>query len=355
MTEPTKGSQEAEILSKLIDELNAGQQPESDDPETAELLAVAALIKNAGPVVRPPQHLLDQTVDKILADQPNKPPKRFWAWLHPGVLGAAASILLVIGFNLAPSWNSSEVQTVSVPAVVTERREPAAAGKLAQVAQSAVKEDTPRAVMPETKHVLPAAQEKTSSTVQESASAPLAPAAVVPSIAENPSPNAGDSSTKLTVVSPPDAAKKAPALREQAPVTSERASIMTEQASVSNKSGSAYKAAAFNLDEPSEGRPLLILSLPGQIPDEISSDKKTGSVRQVFWKGTPQEVTITQRRVRLEETAAQAAPIIKPEPGEEKTRAVNSVMMILHSQEVTVEGRQTEQELMKIAKQLTSP
>ncbi|MBP2639438.1 MAG: hypothetical protein H6Q66_389 [Firmicutes bacterium] len=343
MTESIKGSQEAEILSQLIDELNAGQQPESDDPETAELLAVAALIKKTGPVVRPPQFLLDQTVDKILADQPAKPTKRFWSWLHPGVLGAAASILLVVGFNLAPSWNSSEVQSVSAPAAVVERRE------MASTVQSAVSEDKQPTVLKQETKVTTITPEKTSSTVQENSPVPAAPASI------NSSPNMESSSAKVMAGSPPETAKKAPVLKEQAPVKAEQPPIMTEQASVSNKSGSINKAAAFTIDDPADRWPLPILSLPGQTPDEISSDKKTGAVRQVFWKGTPQEVIITQRRVWLEEVAAQTASSIKPELGEEKTAAVNSVTLILHSQEVTIEGHRSEQELTKIAKQLTSP
>lgn len=337
MTESIKGSQEAEILSQLIDELNAGQQPESDDPETAELLAIAALIKNAEPVVRPPQHLLDQTVDQIIAEQSVKPvkqPKKFWSWLNPGVLGAAASLLLVAGLQLYPSWNSSEVQTVAAPAAVMEKRE-------AAPVKQATEKMAAAPAAPVSEEALPvAAPEKTAERAQETAPFTL---------------NNGNSSTGTAAIAAPETVKKALVLNEQAPVKAEKAPIMMEQVSMNNKSGAINKAAAFTIDDPADRLPLPILSLPGQTPDEISSDKKTGAVRHVFWKGTPQEVIITQRRVRLEETAAQAAPIIKPEPGEEKTAALNSVTLILHGQEVTVEGRRTEQELTKIAKQLTSP
>lgn len=351
MTESIKGSQEAEILSQLIDELNAGQQPESDNPETAELLAIAALIKNAEPVVRPPQHLLDQTVDKILAEQSAKPvkqPKKFWSWLNPGVLGAAASLLLVAGLQLYPSWNSSEVQTVSAPANVIEKQEPVPLAQPAATGAGKIPAAAMRQASPATE-----AQEKTSEALSERPQIPTALQPVNPSLSNNG--NSGIPTANSAEPAAPETTKKAPVLNEQAPVKAEKAPIMMEKASVSNKSGSINKAAAFTMDDPADRLPLPILSLPGQTPDEISSDKKTGTVRQVFWKGTPQEVIITQRRVRLEETAAQAAPIIKPEPGEEKTAALNSVTLILHGQEVTVEGRRTEQELTKIAKQLTSP
>jgi len=347
MTESMDKNQDMELLSQLLDELNAGQQPETEDPELDELLAVAAMLKQTGPGVRPLQALVDQTVDKILAGQADaqpKPQKRAWFWRNPGILGAAASLLLVVGLQLYPSWNSPEVQTVSAPAAVTEKQETAPAKQATEKMETAPtvhvnKEATPSAV-----------PDKTMERAQEtapSAPSPVAPPAANPSSEKVTQPSTGPAAVAATS----ETAKKAPVLREQTPVMGEKASVLSERAAMTNKSGSSYKATAFMIDDPADRWPLPVLSLPGQIADEISRDPQTGAVRQVFWKGTPQEIIVTQRMLRQEEKTEKPSPLAGSI--EEKAGAVNSVTVILHNQEVTVEGNRPEAELLKIARQLT--
>lgn len=327
MPETTKTTPEAELLSQLLDQLNSGRQPECDDSEMAELLAVASMLKQSGPVAGPPQALLDKTVDTIL-DEQSKPPgkanSRFWVWKHPGILGAAASLLLVVGLQLYPSWNSSEVQTVSAPPMVIEEKTP----------KLAVRQSIP---------ALPTQEKKAAESNEPSS------AAVLPPLAPS-SANAGN--VPVTAAPPQDEPiKKAPVLREQTPPVKEQASMMSEQAPVAMKTGSVYKAAAYAADDFTERWPLPLLSLPGQVPNEIRTDKKTGTVRQVFWRGTPQEVTVIQRPLRQEEKLEK--PVFSAP--EETTKKLNSVTMVIYSQEVTVEGSQSEAELMSIARQLTMP
>ena len=47
-------TQKTDELSHALDELNAGRQPQESSKETSELLAVAALLKNAGFPAQPP-------------------------------------------------------------------------------------------------------------------------------------------------------------------------------------------------------------------------------------------------------------------------------------------------------------
>ena len=341
MTESMEKNQDMELLSQLLDELNAGQQPECEEPELDELVAVAAMLKQAGTVAKPPQHLLDQTVDKILAEQSNgqpQPQKRSWFWRNPSILGAAASLLLVVGLQLYPSWNSSEVQSVTAPAPVVEKRE--AVSATAPPQQAAKKAETiPSAAVREEAPAI-AVAEKAAEPIQETA-----PAA-------NPvSEKVTQPSTGPAAVATPETAKKAPVLREQTPMMSEKSVVLGERAAIANKSGSAFKAAAFGVDDPADRWPLPILSLPGQAADELSRDQQTGTVRQVFWKGTTQEVIVTQRMLRQEEKAAKPSTLTGSI--EDKAGAVNSVTVILYNQEITVEGSRPEAELLKIAKQLT--
>ena len=309
MPETTKTTPEAEFLSQLLDQLNSGRQPECDDSEMAELLAIASMLKQSSTDARPPQAILDKTVDKIIDAQstpPGKAKSRFWLWRHPGILGAAASILLVVGLQLYPSWNSSEVQTVSAPPVVTEEKP----------SKLAVRQSVPASTPP-----------------------------------SHSSDNAG---TVPASAAPPqfEPIKKAPVLREQTPPVKEQASIMGEQQAVAAmKTGNGYKAAAFAADDFSERWPLPLLSIPGQVPNEISTDKKTGAVRQVFWRGTPQEVRVIQRMLKQEEKLEK--PVLSAP--EETAKKFNSVTVVLYNQEVTVEGSRPETELMSIARQLTMP
>ncbi len=346
MTETMDKNQDMELLSQLLDELNAGQQPESEDPELAELVAVAAMLKQTGPVVRPPQHLVDQTVDKILADQADaqpKPQKRSWFWRNPGILGAAASLLLVVGLQLYPSWNSPEVQTVSAPAAVVEKREVAPP---TQPAADGV-EKTP-VVVSRQPSPAPVVQEKASETPAERPPVAADPQPLNPSLSN--SDNSRNSIANPTGPAAQETTKKAPVLKEQAPATNEKTTIFSERAATVNKSGSAFKAAAVMIDDPADRWPLPILSLPGQIADDLSRDPQTGTVRQVFWKGTPQEVIVTQRMLRQEEKAANPSTLTGSI--EDKVITVNSVTVIMYNQEVTVEGSRSEQELRQIAKQL---
>ena len=62
---------------------------------------VAALLRQADLPVAPPAHLVNATVEQVLAEQP-QPRKKQRTWLYSGLLGAAASVVLVIGLRLTP-------------------------------------------------------------------------------------------------------------------------------------------------------------------------------------------------------------------------------------------------------------
>ena len=85
------------------------------------------------------------------------------------------------------------------------------------------------------------------------------------------------------------------------------------------------------------------------------TDRENGSLRQVYYKGTPQELTITQRLHPQNTGTIQPttkAPAL-PENLDEQSNPINTVQITIADQEVTLEGRQPREELMKLAQSLT--
>ena len=110
---------EVEQLSLMIDELNTGRQPKCSDKNTAELLEIADLIRREHPPVPPPQHILDQTVNRALAgiqaEKRQKP--RMWYF---SALGSVAAAILVVLLNVLPSWQQ---QVSTLPLQIASSRE----------------------------------------------------------------------------------------------------------------------------------------------------------------------------------------------------------------------------------------
>ncbi len=288
---------ELETLSLLLDELNAGRQPDCDDPETAELLAVAAFLKQeAGPVC-PPQQILDQTVDRALAGLKAAKPHRARIWWFSGTVGVAAAAILVIGLNLLPSWQQ-QVAVVPPPAAVSVQPAPLQA--------TPANDNTPTGS--------PAA-----AAVPAEEAKPTDTAAAV----ERQAPANGQEKAK-------PAAVQAPPELLQPPVESR---YMAK---------SAYAT-------------LTPLRIPGQVPDLMVVDRENGVLRQIFFKGTPQEVTVVQQLRPRSSGGTQDRPLraAKVAVSADKPDHVNTVRVTVADQEVTLEGSQSRQELLKLADSLT--
>jgi hypothetical protein len=86
----------------------------------------------------------------------------------------------------------------------------------------------------------------------------------------------------------------------------------------------------------------------------VSTDNKTGVIRQVYAAGTPSELIITQRPLPKEKDAApsQTKSIALREADIPKSDTVNRVLVIIQNQEVLLEGRKTQEELLEMAKTL---
>lgn len=316
MSENTKITAEAEELSRLLDELNAGRQPGSNHQETTALLAVAALIKETGPY--PPQHILDETVAQASAGLPVRKPKRFSAWLYSGALGTAAAVLLVISLNLLPSGSP---QAPAMPPSVTEPEATGVAPEAPQKQQAPFVARTPASEQPK---VADSGQPKPPALAEQ------APAGVTP----------GKTGT---------APQNRAADQAQPPMLAKRAAVNPDQAPKAVEAPSSVKATDNPSVRSSERRNATVFSLPGQNADTIVTDKDGGTVRQVFHSGTPQELIITQRAASAGSARAKKAASAEDTPVKS---GVNKITATIHGQEVTVEGRQTSEELQEIAETL---
>lgn len=321
MPEKPKTIDEIEELSRLLDEMNAGRQPECENKETAELLAVADLIKKSAGPVCPPPHILNQIVDRSLMEIQAGKTKSSKAWWYSGALSTAVAVMLVVGLNVMPV---SSPQPPTVPPQANRSEQQSAAQIKQNVKQPPLlSQQTPRqeATVPETP---PRSREN------QPQAAPQNPSPPVPL----PPPT---KSLKL-----PDVSKAVPIIGEQIPPASQ--------------SKSAYSPSVFADTGPATTPPVLSpLSLPGQVANLIVTDTQKGIIRQIYYKGTAQELIVTQRL--LSKTAgdmqrqAQAKSIT--ELVEDKPGLINTVTVIKFDQEVTIEGRQPKQILEKIAESLT--
>jgi hypothetical protein len=317
MSENAKITAEAEELSRLLDELNSGRQPASAAQETAELLAVAAIIKETG--AYPPQHILDGTVEQARAGLPAGRSKRFSAWLYSGALGTAAAVLLVISLNLLPSGSP---QMPSAPPPVTAPEMTGVAPEIPGRQQAPLVSQAPATKQP------PAAD---SAQRKNAVLAEQAPAETTSGKAET------------SMQSPTAEQAKPPALAKRSAVNPEQIPMTVDSLSSSHKATSELSGKLPNR------RSAAVFSLPGQNADEIVTDKDGGTVRQVFHSGTPQEIIITQRLQAKESALAKPATPAEDTPAKP---GVNKITATVHGQEVTVEGRQPSEELLKIAETL---
>ena len=298
----------AEELSAAIDQLNAGQPSVTTDQETAELLAVAALLRNSALPVTPPEHILSVTVERAAAGlaAPKKPSRN--PWLYSGLLGAAAALLVFFGLHGTPEIQEIAQQTMpaAVPqATPTEKTTPVAPT------------EKPRSGPPQAK---PASPDATS-----------APPAAAPS-------------------APPAAA---PAAKPAAPVQPVPTEARAERAATSLKSA----IPPVMPKEKATAGDLTALKLPGHTADSITQDPTSGSIRQVFSAGTPQELVITQRKLPAgqKDAAVQSEQAAAPEMDRKYsvgTTTLNKVVITINDQEITLEGRQTVEELSALAKRL---
>lgn len=310
-----------EALSEGIDKLNEGRSlnlsTSSADSETMELLEVAVLLKQSDLQTRPPKHVLDAVVKSAASGFHAQKKTRSSAWLYSGVAGAAAAALLFFGIHGFPAWQIAPTEPSAPVAVSTQTppNQPSISNPV-DVPNTRISSPSPPASSSSAASPTPAAPAASPSTPR----AATAPKNIPPndSAADRystaPSAPAGGVTTKSIQLPPPPASTTAPAAAST-PVA---------------------------------------LTLPNQKPDSVSTDLKTGVIRQIYAAGTPSELVITQRPLSKEKDAApsQNKSIALREADIPKSDTVNRVVVIIQNQEVFLEGRKTQEELLELAKTL---
>ena len=293
-----------DLLSESLDKLNSGGTPQPEEPETAELLEVAALLQKSGLPAQPPEHILSATVQSAVDGLAKQSSRRRNSWMYSGILGAAAAFLLFIGIHGFP--DIQEVAPIVSPPP--------------QTASSPVTPEAPaiRAAAPPPAIANPAAE---------------TPPAAKPEVPAPPQPAPAPSYTPKIA---------APAQPEHAPASTPPR---------------LYKSAPTPAAKPAVSSQLAALVLPGRSPESVIFDRDAGILRQIFARGTLQELTITQR------VPASTEPLTKdhnksagqPEAYSakaDKAMPLNKLVIIWNGQQITLEGPQTLLELTAIAEQI---
>jgi hypothetical protein len=302
-------------LSESLDKMNSGQIPETADQELADLLEVAALFHNSGLTVRPPEHILSATVQRAVDGLTVQKRPHRTSRIYSGVLGAVAALLMFVGIHGFPS--PQEVAPIVAP-------EPQI------VSPILVAEPQPR--------VLPS---------QEAASSEL----------HQTLPGNNQITSESSVAPLPQTARQAPPPPSPSQLPS--APTPSQAPSPARSSATSMKSARPPSTEQISPSRLIALRLPDRVPETVSQDAITGIVRQVFDRGTPRELVITQRIASQYEKDAgsQSKPTIAREADNAKSQSfqsinTNTVTIRINGQEVTLEGQQTIQELTELAEKL---
>ncbi len=288
-------------LSAALDALNRGEQPDGGDEETKELAEVAFLLKRTGPPPAVMAGLVDKLGEELAAKR-----KRRRLWLTSGAAGTAAAAMLVFAFNLGPSAPPQPQLTIP-PAgsvVIESIPAPQAADSAAEVAKAdKAKDDSAAAKRPaQTADTAPA-------SVREAAPPPAQ---------DRPVAAAADGSRSEQRLMMAKAPEKAP-----------------------------EKAADKLAKVPAAG----YLAWPGRQPDEVTVDKATATIRQVYGRGDAAIVITQGAAPGVAKARAYAGADVPADVSAAKGKT-NRVTLTVKDTVVTVEGNLPEDELQKIARSL---
>jgi hypothetical protein len=288
-------------LSAALDALNRGESPDSGDEETRELAEVALLLKRTGPPPAVMAGLVDKLGDELAAKK-----KRRRLWLTSGAAGTAAAAMLVFALNLGPAAPPQPPLTIPPAGSVVIESIPVpqpAADSAAGVAKADKAKDEPAA-------------------------------------AKRPAQAANTAPAPVREAAPPPAQD-----RPVAATADGRNEQRMMLAKVPEKT--PEKAADKLAQAPAAGS----LAWPGRQPDEVTVDKETATVRQVYGRGDA-AIVITQRAAPAgAKASAYAETDVSAEVSAAKGKT-NKVTVTIKDTVVTVEGNLSEDELQKIARSL---
>lgn len=304
-------------LSNALDKINCGQTPECADRENSDLLEVALMLRKADLPARPPEHMLSAAVQRAIEGQSAAKSSHRSVWIYSGVLGAAAALLIFVGIHGFPS-----IQDVSSIVAPTSRVAP-------NSSSNTVKTGVTLPMQAERPDLPPPPTSAATTASPDSVSAPAA----------QREPEPGSQS-----VAPPARTPAASPAARQVP-------------SAASALKSSVPPAPPPANSPAQAAVLTALRLPGRIPESVVKDPANGILRQVFDSGTTRELIVTQRiKPQAEsDSSLQSRQQFIHEADKGKSEAgkdFNKVVVLFNGQEVSLEGRQTIQELAELAQTL---
>lgn len=297
-----------EKLSEAIDAMNRNEQTKTNDPELRGLLAVAETVKKYGQLDAD-SAIIRRLGDVISADLVNRRRRKR---LISAFGGIAAAVWLV-------TFASYQVL---LPA--NEQNPLANSTNSSQFAKTEIVKPEEKTVMPN--HSLPSAQEGVSSSAQRTAKTNTA-------------------KRKESASAAPDwqGAKSGQTAAGATKSTEDQKSLIV--ASAPNQEASV-SAPSLGTAEPSsrqsKGNTALLI-LPGRQADSVSVET-AGTVRQVYGRNTDKEVVVTQKSGGSAGSTAVGAG--------GRTAAVNRITKNINGFEVTIEGKQPQAELERMADSL---
>jgi len=309
---------QAEELSECLDHLNTGRHPTTQDEEIRELVGMANFIKQSHSQDDVPQLLIDELVDHLAAEcTARKRQIQRAHWLYGGLVSTAAAVLIAAFVQfLPPAANHNIAQGTDDSIRLQENvvvADQASVPIISQLANPMIEQPI-----------------QSGSTAKEPVTVAVAKKAI------------DDLPQKIVEIiqvakSPPVDQKmnQVARLQQEGPKDMARTqSVLMAKTDID----SLWKNKRSQL-EPG----IAMMVLPNQIAQSITVDHISGVIRQVYNQGTHDEIMITQRP--LDES-----PVMMK--GNAKD-TINSLTVKVDKYDITIEGKQTKEELQKIAESLT--
>jgi hypothetical protein len=163
------------------------------------------------------------------------------------------------------------------------------------------------------------------------------------------------------IATPPRPAEPSPAIEEQ-PVPSADTKVVAQAETLP---GELPPSVALGLTTPTTpAKSETMLALADRKADSVTIDSISNTIRQIYRKGAPDEIILTQapKRAEVFQSVVPAPPSAKMkaanvnEAVERKIKAPdrNKVTVIVDDKEVTLEGALSREELLKLADTLTN-
>jgi hypothetical protein len=328
---------QADELSRCLDNLHNSEPLMIQDGEIEELLDVVALVKQSFSQEDLPKLLINEMVDTLAAELKIKKQRRLRQWLYGGLAGTAAAVVIAacVQFLLPQTIDNHIAQHVDNS--LSDQQIAAAANPNVPIAPK----------LPETK--VPQQEQPNESTK-----------ITVPSSNEDKAVNSVSKViTDIMQGAEPPVIEQKP---DQVAILQQTPNGMTMQENAAKKEMGNRSVRTSKRIQPAHKMTAMMV-IPNQAAQSTTVDNANGVIRQIYHLDNKDEIIITQRLLDENELKnkedVQQNKIQVPEqsamqPFSEKAKdSNNSITLKVGKYDITIEGQETKAELQKIAASLT--